>query len=140
MLTPREIPKSSALMMRRVGLGVDPTHTISADADQIHHHPRPVPRKRDRARLVAVVKVHRHLLDLQAVQPRDEETFEVEAETAQRLTCEDYLRRTGGKSFESGLGVQNARQKDRLCQPVEEPAHQVTSVEIVKEGGTHHVA
>jgi hypothetical protein len=99
MLTPREIPKSSALMMRRVGLGVDPTRTISADADQIHQHLSPMPGKRDRARLVAVVKVHRNLLNLQTVQTRDEEALEVEAEAAQRLAREDRLRRTGSKSL-----------------------------------------
>src|SRR5438876_12460722 len=85
MLTPREIPKSSALMMSCFGLGVDPTRTIQANAKQIHQHPRSMPDKRDRARLVAVVEIDRYLLDLQTVQARDEETLEVEAETTERL-------------------------------------------------------
>jgi hypothetical protein len=85
MLTPREIPKSSALMMSRVELGVYPTRTISADANEIHQHPGPMPGERNSARLVAVVKVHRNLLDLQTVQARNEETLEVETKTAQRL-------------------------------------------------------
>src|SRR6266568_6367994 len=86
MLTPREIPKSSALMISRVGLGVDPTRTVSPDAHQIHQHRGPMFDKRDSARLIAVVEVHRHLFDLHAVQTRDEKAFEVEPESAQCLT------------------------------------------------------
>src|SRR5438552_10862516 len=140
MLTPREIPKSSALMMSCFGLGVDPTRTIQANAKQVHQHPRPMPCKRDRARLVAVVEIDRHLFDLQAVQPRDEETFQVEAETAERLARENYLRRVGGESFESSLGVEDARQENFLRQSVEDAAHQVSSVEIMKKSRAHHVA
>src|SRR5256712_11114685 len=116
MLTPCEIPKSSALMMSCFGLGVDPTRTIQANAKQIHQHPRPMPGKRDRARLVAVVEIDRHLLDLQAVQTRDEETFEIEAETAESLTREDYLCSTGSETFESSLGVENAGKENLLRQ------------------------
>src|SRR6266581_9447444 len=128
MLTPREIPKSSALMMSRVGLGVDTTRSISADADQIHQHLGPMPGKRDRARLVAIIEVHRDLLDLQTVQTRDEQTFKVEAEAAQRLTREDCLCRAGRESLESSLGVQNAGQENLLRQPVEDTAHQVSRI------------
>jgi hypothetical protein len=66
-LTPRENPKSSAFTMSRLELGVDPTRTISADADQVHQHLGTVLGKGDGARLVAVVKIDRNLLDLEAV-------------------------------------------------------------------------
>src|SRR5258706_10733278 len=84
-LTPREIPKSSALMMRRVALGVDPTRAISTDVDHVHQHLRSVPGERNRAWLVAVVEVHGDLLDLQPVEPRDEETLQIETKSTQRL-------------------------------------------------------
>src|SRR5438552_5328505 len=140
MLTPREIPKSSALMMSCFGLGVDPTRTIQANAKQVHQHPRPMPGKRDSTRLVGVVKIDWDLLDLQAVKTRDEEAFDIEAETAQSLTREDYLRGMSGESLESCLGVQNSGQENLLRQSVEETAHQVPGVEIVKKSRAHHVS
>src|SRR5438552_17976407 len=60
LLTPREIPKSSALMMSCFGLGVDPTRTIQTNATQVHHNPRPMPCKRDRARLHADEEIKPH--------------------------------------------------------------------------------
>jgi len=80
-LTPFERPKSSALTMSRLGLGVESTCTISADADQIHEHLGSVLDEGDRGRLVAVMKIHRHLRDLEMVRPGNEEAFEIEAET-----------------------------------------------------------
>src|SRR2546423_2064837 len=71
MLTPGEIPKSSALMISRFESGVKSTRTVSANAHQVHQHRRAMPCKRDRARLLAVVKVDRHLLDLETVQSSD---------------------------------------------------------------------
>src|SRR6266550_161406 len=139
MLTPREIPKSSALMMRCFGSGVNPTRTIEPDANEIHQHLGAMPGKGDRARLVAVVKVHRYLLDLQAVEARDEKRFQVEAESAQRLTREDYLGRMGGESLESGLGVEDAGEKNLLREPIEDTTHQVSCVEIMEKCRAHDV-
>src|SRR5438105_13914953 len=127
-------------MMRRFGLGVNPTRTISTDTEQVHQHRCSMPRKRDSARLVVVMKVHRHLLDLQAVQTRDEKTFEIEAEAAQRLSRTNDLRRARCEALEPGLSVQNAGQQDPLRQSVEDAAHKVPSVEIMEERRTHHVA
>jgi hypothetical protein len=140
MLTPREIPKSSALMMSRFVLGVDPTRTIPTDAYQIHHHLSSMPGKRNRAWLVAIVKVDRNLIDLHAVQTRDEETLEIEPEAAYSLARKDHLRRPGRESLQPSLRVQDSREKNLLRQFVEQSAHHVPRVEIVKKSRTHHIA
>src|SRR5437868_685507 len=108
MLTPREIPKSSALIMSRGRSGVDLTRAVAANASEIDQHPGAVSEKRNGDRLVAVVEVHRNLFDFQMVEACDEQTLEVEPESFQCLSREDDLRRARTESLQPGLGVQNA--------------------------------
>src|ERR1700694_1459239 len=120
-------------MMSCLELRVDPTRTVSADAYQVHQHLGPVLGERNRARLVAVVKVHRYLLDLEVVRPGDEQTLQVESKATECLTREDRLRGVCGEAFESRLSVENPWKQHHLCEFVEQAAHQVARVEIVKK-------
>src|ERR1700686_4232271 len=126
--------------MRRLLLVVDPTRSISADANQVHQHLDSVLGEGDSARLVVVVKIDRNLLDLEVVPSGDEQTFQVESETAERLPGENRLGGVGGEAFEPCLGVENSRKKDPLSEPVEQAAHEMPGVEIVEKGRTHHIA
>src|ERR1700674_316369 len=126
-------------MMSCLELRVDPTRTVSADAYQVHQHLGPVLGEGNRARLVAIMKVHRYLLDLEVVRSGDEQTFQVEAKATECLTREDRLRGVCGEAFESRLGVENPWKQHQLRELVEQAAHEVTRVEIVEKSRTHHV-
>ena len=125
--------------MSRLELGVDPTRTISADADQVHQHLGTMLGEGDRAWLVTIMKVDGNLLDLEVVRSGNEQTFEVESETTKRLTREDRLRGARSEPFEPRLGVENAWKKDHLREPVEQAAHEVSGIEIVEKSRTHYV-
>src|SRR2546423_14037499 len=104
-------------MMSRLELRVDPTRTVSADADQVHQHLDSVLGERDSARFVVVVKVNRDLLDLEVVRAGNEQRLQVESEAAEGLTGKDRLRGAGSEPFQPGLSVENTRKKDPLCEP-----------------------
>src|ERR1700736_730130 len=125
--------------MSRRELRVDPTRTISADADQVHQHLDSMLGEIDSGRLVVVVIIHRHLLDLEVVRSGNEQTLEVEPEPTKCLTREDLFCGIRGKAFEPRLGVENSRKQDQLGELVEQAAHEVARIEIVEKRRTHYV-
>src|SRR6266566_6488108 len=107
-VTPRERPKSSAFMISRRSLSVYATRSVAPHAHQVREHLGSVLHEGDRARLVPIVKVHRGLLDFQAVAAGDIKALEIKSETVKREPRENDLRCFGGEPLQAGLRVQNS--------------------------------
>ena len=99
-----------------------------------------MPGEGDRARLLVVVEVNRHLLDLETVQTSDEKTFEIESKAAKGLARKNNFSGARRETLESGLGIENSREENLLRESVEQSAHQMSRVKVAEESRAHYVA
>src|SRR5205807_1110561 len=131
--TPDDSPKSSAFTTRRPPLGVAPPPVIPTDARQVAQHGRRIGREAHGARLVVVAILHRRLPYPEPVFTRDVQQLDIEPEPGDGEAREDQLGGTRGEGLEPGLRVQDPGQERDAHHPVEQPAHQVPGVEVMKE-------
>src|SRR5205807_1887116 len=102
------------------------------EANAVSHHP-------DGAGLLTIAKDHRNLRDAQRIHSRREQALEVKAESGYPKLREDAVSRGSGKTLEPCLRVTKTGKKYRAHDCVQDPAHQMPRIHVVKESRTYHV-